>query len=559
VICIRQSCGNFLTIFIPAALGFYLLHGLIQANSATYDEVAYSRIACHWWLTSDDTEITRMGSPVTFWKLQTTPALFLMQKWIGNETWIQDPVKHLPRLLPWFRYSASWLWFLGLFTIQAWSWRSYNRKAALLSGLTYVLGPNLLAHGSLLTMETPLWTFWTLTFFSLSIFLESRSINMLIIAGFFAGVAFSMKFTAVILPPIFAISLFIIPDEQAKSIRKRTRQAIIQTLILLTVMAISNLVVTGFACIPLSQQAGTHPWLEARFPASMVSLLSHVLEARLPVDMVGFLTQLRYQQSGGPSYLFGQVSMNGWPWYYPITILTKTPVVILVIFAIRAANSLKPIHGLNDKQLSTNRLIPLVILLFIVIACAASKRNYGLRYLLPLSPMAIVWVSGIILQTRGKTIATIMVSLLLISVIKSHPYEITYFNELVGGPVNGRLILADSNLDWGQGLIQLQKIQMDQPELRDITLWYFGDVAPDVYGVSGDNYLIDASQKFTHLPESILDVSTRYTAISTSLINGPWGPSGYFSPYRSRIPVFHTPDYSIQVFETLLPSKQLKN
>lgn len=552
---IPQLCVNCLVVFIPAALGLYLLHGLIQANSATYDEVAYCRIACHWWLTGDASEITRMGSPVTFWKLQTTPALFLMQKLVGNETWIQDPVKHLPVLLPWFRYSATWLWFLGLFTIQAWSWRSYNRNAALLSGLTYVLGPNLLAHGSLLTMETPLWTFWTLTFFSFSIFLESRSIKMLIVAGLFAGIAFSMKFTAVILPPIFAVTLFIIPGDQSKSIRKRTKLAITQTLIFSSVMLISNLIVTGFACMPLSEQVGTHPWLEARFPVGVVWLLSQALEAHWPVDMVGFLTQLRYQQSGGPSYLFGQVSMNGWPWYYPITILTKTPVVILVIFAIRAATALKPIHDLDNQQVATNRLIPLVIFLFLVIACAGSKRNYGFRYLMPLSPLAIVWVSGIILQNRGKTLATVMVTLLMFSVVKSHPYEITYFNELVGGPVHGQLILADSNLDWGQGLIQLQKIQMDQPELRDITLWYFGDVAPDVYGVSGESHLIDASQKFSHLPKSILDASTKYTAISTSLINGPWGPSGYFAPYRSRIPVYHTPDYSIQIFESLAQLK----
>ena len=32
-----------------------------------------------------------------------------------------------------------------------------------------------------------------------------------------------------------------------------------------------------------------------------------------------------------------------------------------------------------------------------------------------------------------------------------HPHELSYFNAAAGGPIGGRRVLSDSNLDWGQG------------------------------------------------------------------------------------------------------------
>ena len=66
-----------------------------------------------------------------------------------------------------------------------------------------------------------------------------------------------------------------------------------------------------------------------------------------------------------------------------------------------------------------------------------------------------------------------------------HPFELTYFNVLAGGPMGGRHILSDSNLDWGQGLKGLARLQRSEPEFRDLTLYYFGDTDPAYYGVRG--------------------------------------------------------------------------
>ncbi len=72
-----------------------------------------------------------------------------------------------------------------------------------LASWIFALSPNLLAHGSLATMEMPLvaasngafWSFWR--------FLDTRRERWLWSAAALAGLAFSCKFTAILFPPIF--------------------------------------------------------------------------------------------------------------------------------------------------------------------------------------------------------------------------------------------------------------------------------------------------------------------------------------------------------------------
>lgn len=137
----------------------------------------------------------------------------------------------------------------------------------------------------------------------------------------------------------------------------------------------------------------------------------------------------------------------------------------------------------------------------------------------------------------------------VIAVRGIHPYELTYFNALAGGPIGGRHILADSNLDWGQGLKSLARLQRDQPEFSDMTLFYFGDTEPLHYGVSGPNYVINAIDNRSALAGLDL-VKTRYLAVSASLQWGPWGPPGFFDILDRLEPFRFTDDTTIAIYRT---------
>ena len=69
-----------LLVAAAAVVGLVPALDAIRQSSATYDEVAYLRVAARWWRTGEQAEITRMGSPLTFWKLQQAPVLWVLDR-----------------------------------------------------------------------------------------------------------------------------------------------------------------------------------------------------------------------------------------------------------------------------------------------------------------------------------------------------------------------------------------------------------------------------------------------------------------------------------------------
>ena len=84
---------------LAAVVGLALMTHSACTSSATYDEVTYLRIAAKWWLTGNQISITRMGSPLTFWKLQQAPTLAALDA-LGRDDRILEPEEMQARLLP---------------------------------------------------------------------------------------------------------------------------------------------------------------------------------------------------------------------------------------------------------------------------------------------------------------------------------------------------------------------------------------------------------------------------------------------------------------------------
>jgi hypothetical protein len=259
---------------------------------------------------------------------------------------------------------------------------------------------------------------------------------------------------------------------------------------------------------------------------------------------------VHHQASGGPSYLLGERRMKGWWYYYLVAMVVKVPLVFWMLAGARLM-LVRP-RARAPWASSYDSLLPLVCLLFLTITSVGSSRNYGLRYLLPLAPVAIVWVSALG-ELRGALAGRIVVAAGLAgyagAVAGIHPYELTYFNALGGGPTGGRRILSDSNLDWGQGLKSLARLQRAEPGFRDMTLYYFGDSEPGRYGVAGRSIVVTAVGDQTGLP-SVNEVNTAYLAVSASLQWGPWGPPNFFRALEDLEPVRLTDDTTIAIYRT---------
>src|ERR1700685_2564036 len=94
---------------LAVVAGLALSVDAIFKSSATYDEVTYLKVSAHWWRTGDQSSITRMGSPLIFWKLQQVPVLWLLDR-LGRGGWIDEPIAHQRDLLPMVRLGSLWIW-----------------------------------------------------------------------------------------------------------------------------------------------------------------------------------------------------------------------------------------------------------------------------------------------------------------------------------------------------------------------------------------------------------------------------------------------------------------
>ncbi len=536
-------CGPAAVLAVVAGLG--LMAASAYSLSATYDEVAYLRIAAKWWRTGSQNEITRMGSPLTFWKLQQGPVLWLLDQ-TGQGGLIDEPIARQADLLPLVRMGAFWVWGVALGLTSWWSRVRYGPRAMAFSAWLFALSPNLIGHGAILTMEMPIIATTVAVFALFMRFLETGRRALFFGAAGCCGVAFSCKFTAVLIPVLLAMVWWVDLSRWGRSHPLRAFVKVALAMVLfLGVMLLADVIITGGAVLTLSNEPGAaHPSVEGRFVSSpsFKRILTRVMETPIPQDWVGFAAQIRHQRSGGPSYLLGERRMTGWWYYYFVALSVKVPLSFWLLAVART------LAGRASPSKERDWIFPLTIAAFLAITAAGSSRNYGVRYLLPMAPLAIVWVSS--LAEMGKMWRLVACLGLLgqgLAVASVYPDELTYFNALCGGREGGRRVLSDSNLDWGQGLKSLARLQKTNPELRDLTLFYFGETKPEYYGVIGASHTIDAGSVHPGLPERF-GAKTKYIAVSVSLVNGPWGPPGYFRRLEGVRPYVMTDDTTIAVY-----------
>jgi hypothetical protein len=541
-----------------AVVGLFLLNDTIGRSSATYDEVLYMEVAARWWRTGSQESITRVGSPLMFWKLQQAPVLWRLDR-LGHGAWIDDPITHQASLLPVLRRGAMWVWLAALLLTAGWAHAVYGPRAMALAAWVFALGPNLLGHGALITMELPitacfagaLWAFWA--------FRQSGNRGWFLLSAAAAGLAFSCKYTAVLLPGLIAAAWWIDLRRRAPADGLRAVGRVVGGVsVYVLLMLLSNALVTGFAVARISERAGAHPAIEGALGPSLGPLAGRLAEVPLPQDWVGFVTQLRLQEGGGPSYLLGERRMRGWWYYYLVALAVKVPLGVWLLVAARAAMGLwqlRPASGASAetrRELAASRassLFLVVPVLFLAAACVGSSRNYGVRYLLPVAPVVIVWVSGLAEGPRwARVLGALGVVSLAVATASIHPHELSFFNSVAGGPQGGRFILSDSNLDWGQGARAVARLQREQPEYRDLTLYYFGATDPKHYGVVGRIHVIDAAAAYPALPEP--DAQSTFIGVSASLRWGPWGPPGFFAFVDRARPVAWTDDSTIAIYRT---------
>jgi hypothetical protein len=120
-------------------------------------------------------------------------------------------------------------------------------------------------------------------------------------------------------------------------------------------------------------------------------------------------------------------------------------------------------------------------------------------------------------------------SWLIASSLWVYPHSLSYFNESIGGPMNGPAHLLGSNVDWGQDLRYVAQRVRNLNSGAPLMLAYFGPVDPASFGIA----VADVGSNRRDSPTRLEDIealrsgnSSAELAISVNLLFGPTGPAG---------------------------------
>jgi hypothetical protein len=168
--------------------------------------------------------------------------------------------------------------------------------------------------------------------------------------------------------------------------------------------------------------------------------------------LTGLAVILEQNAVGRLGYLNGVIRLHGSPLFFPEALLLKSQAAFLLLLAVRPFVK----AGTKDR-FAPALLVPAAYLLA---AALPTAFNIGVRHMLPLYPILIVWVSGIVregvrMPRWGRFGIAAALTWYWLAFLMTFPHHLSYFNELAGGSGGGPRFLIDSDVDWGQDVKRL--------------------------------------------------------------------------------------------------------
>jgi len=161
-------------------------------------------------------------------------------------------------------------------------------------------------------------------------------------------------------------------------------------------------------------------------------------------------------------------------------------------------------------------------LLYFVLA-SASSMQFGFRLILPCLPFAILACGYAPALFRAAALGGTV-----FAAAACYPYGLSYFNALAGPPQNALHYLADSNIDWGQGLPALGQFTRDA-QVQWITTYYFGNDHPRRFLVPGKFNVAPPPWEAAYAQGEFLEPAPGLYAISANMLTGQ-----FFAPQYRR-------------------------
>lgn len=386
-----------------------------------------------------------------------------------------------------------------------WSRLLYGFIPAFFSLTLYVLDPNIIAHSQLVTTDLYLACAITFAFFSLWKFANERNFSSGLLCLFALGISQIAKYTAIVLYPLFIITLLIYDMPgwlNAWREKKKIKTLVFRYIKYIVFAGSASIVIInlGFLFNDTFKYFGEYEFgsdvfngLQAGFPSL------HYVPVPVPYPYLQGLDWMRNtEQTGnlsGNVYLLGKIStLEGFPGYYFIASFLKVPIATQIILI--AACVAYFTHKDRRANLRMNEIFLLIpVLFFTIYFNFFFNTQIGIRYYLPVFPLLYIFSGNLFVGWKNlsipkKALNFILIAYLFVSVLSYFPYYLSYFNEFVWDRKQAYKYLADSNLDWGQGRNELDQYLLSHPDAvykpRKVRSGHIIVRVNDLVGVTGD-------------------------------------------------------------------------
>lgn len=444
-----------------------------------------------------------------------------------------------------------------------WAKQLWGRAAAIFALVLYSFEPNLLAHGGLVHTDLGATCFMFLTVYGFYRLVHGISVSRLLFAGFSLGLALVTKFSTLLLLPmlvVLGVAVVVAPHSIEVCLKgvphihvaSRMRKLLILVAAVIGMGFLAYMTIWAayrfrYEAIDLPGQRYEVTWDQV-LPKHIGSeqVILWMKEAKLLPEAYLYGLAAVFKSLKRLSFLMGEISTDGWWYYFIITFLLKTPLALLLLLALTCLTFRQ--QWRNDRVAVLFLLTP--ILIYFGIA-SASRMNLGHRHILPLYPFLFVLVGSLVpWAMRQRTLVKggwmVIVGWYVFSSISIFPHYLAYFNELTGGPEYGYRYLVNSNLDWGQDLKGLKRY-MDEHSIERIWLSYFGAASPDYHGITYDYLPSYLTFDPKHLRQEMFQLERLpplpgTVAISATNLQGVYLPllglnTDYFAFYRQQPPI----------------------
>jgi len=419
---------------------------------------------------------------------------------------------------------------LIFFATRVW----FGSLAAGSAVILLVFEPNLTAHGPLVTTDVAVGVTTFATVFCADRYLRKPAIWCLLLLGLTLGMALASKHTAVFVPFVLFLQFLAYFLLNRSRLPGRALPRLLLAWLAALIIAVIVLWSTyqfRYSALP-GRAEGFDIGKTLKNDGRWETLLGHAILGIADFHLLpeSYLAGLLYvmDNSTRASYIFGNRLDSGVWYYFPVTILVKTPLTILILVAIALITpALWRKHRLDLFII----LIPIAVFL---LSAVSSKINLGVRHILPIYPFLIVLAAAAIgfYAERSRLAAALCAALLIFQVAsyaRSFPNEMAYANEAWGGPKNLYRYLGDSNVDWGQSLYRVKEY-VTAHGITDCWIAWFGSRKPTTEGLpcrllAGPGYVEGAD---TELEPILGDEFSGTVLVSNTLIDYDLYPYLYF-------------------------------